>query len=574
MTHFVPKISNQFVCICRLRDKRLTAIALSYILRPNQYVPVFGFPETTAQKKDEPYDPYDIHHLSTSRAEEFSIRVHNALQRVGGCDHLILIGLTDQQISFLDFTQNYNTITVQDEIEVEFLLRPLTTKYEYLECPEEQICEGLYKAALENKILRINNQATVTIDPTLQSNHGIVIAEDVDNTSPVIAVNYALAFGLNLQVIKPPRADRFEIAALVKEWRDTQDPQHLNDLGSLLHGQVESIDFNKYPFATFFTSGSPYSLTLRNVTPFSYVHLDLYPDLFIFNNLYRYHNEPLGSAIVFSPLLFKDEETQHVISVLERMGNKVVPLIDHEATTTNLEYCITEYPFNTLHICSHGGEIQGHRFVERFHDLDGNEHTIEYDEVVGLIPVPGSTLFEVLSMKIWRKLDGLRWKSKELKDKGYPHSLYSEMLKKTQEKKKRDGIKVDRVEGSRSIKCKFSIYQALFNAIAGGTEIPFIFNNTCWSWSGIADPFLSVGASSYIGTIWDVDNPDAVLFAESFYNRAQSSTILTAFYESLETIKGTKSENAYALWGLHFSKLPQNHSTTETRLSIARRLIA
>lgn len=572
MPDFVPKISSKFFCVCRLKDRTLAAIVSSYLMQLGEYTPIFGFPEVTAEKMEEAYDAYDQNHLSTSRAEEFSIRIFNALQRVGKVDNIVLVGLTQEQKSFLTFFGDYNVIEIADATDAEHMLTELSGKTEYLLCPLSDVCQGLYNSIIENKLLKIDDQANSPDRPEL-ANQGIAIVEDHHSVSSIISVNYAISAKLNLRIVDPPEANRFEIMALIKEWRETNDQQHLNDLSALLFNRVEQIDFSKYPFATFFTPCSPYSLILKNQIPFSYVNTDLYPDFFIFNNVYRYHTPSLGSAIVFSPLEFKEnEETGYVIAVFERLRYSVVQLIDKAANSTNLGYHITEYPYDVLHICSHGGEVSGLNITDKFNDLDGNEHTIEYDEVVGFAAVPGSKLIEVTPIQIWRKLDGLKWKSKELKAKNYHHSLYMEMLKKTHEKKKRIGTKVDRVEGSFSIKCKHFIYQAIFNSIAGTTENPFIFNNTCWSWLGISDSFLSVGASGYVGTLWDVENHTAVAFSESFYDKINGGTILDAFHKSIPLANGTPSEGIYVFWGLHFSKITANDSKERTRLKIASRL--
>jgi hypothetical protein len=75
----------------------------------------------------------------------------------------------------------------------------------------------------------------------------------------------------------------------------------------------------------------------------------------------------LPSSIVFSPLEFEDEETNFVINKLE------------DATSYNIDNHVKEYPYEILHICSHGGEVEGSHLIEQFTDRDGNKHIVEYD---------------------------------------------------------------------------------------------------------------------------------------------------------------------------------------------------
>jgi hypothetical protein len=287
-----------------------------------------------------------------------------------------------------------------------------------------------------------------------------------------------------------------------------------------------------------------------------------------------HHNPAIGSAVVFSPLEFKDqEETAFVIKELERHSYLVMPLVGKDATPYHLSHFIEEFPYELFHICSHGGEIQGTYIIEKFNDLEGNEHSIEYDEVVSFSPTSEPGMVAVTSIQIWRKLDGLMWKSKELKEKNYPHSLYGEMVKKTHEKRKRTGSKIDSVEGSSAIKCHIFNYQAHFNSIAGATINPIIFNNTCWSWQGISTSFLHAGCRGYIGTLWAVDNNVAVSFAESFYGKLFEGTVVNTFYTSMSTTDKTDSENIYVYWGLHFTRCAVSDSRRNTRFHVTSKLV-
>jgi hypothetical protein len=570
---YVPPISSKYFCIAGYHEKVLTAIVSSYLVTPGEYLPVFGYPSATAEKKEDGYDAYNENYLSSTRAEEFAIRIFNSLQRTKGCEYLILVGLTAEQKSFLYFLDKYNVIEISSVTDAELQLKELSKKTEHYPCSKAFISQGLFNAVQENKILTIDENAG---KPELKVNDGIgmIVAEDRESTSSIIAVNYALSAKLNFKAIEPPELNRYEVSNYLNAWKTTKDDQHFNDLSALIYNRIEDIDFDKLPFATFFTECVPYSLILKNKIPFTYVNSILYPDFFIFNNIWMHHNPAIGSAVVFSPLEFKDqEETAFVIKELERHSYLVMPLVGKDATPYHLSHFIEEFPYELFHICSHGGEIQGTYIIEKFNDLEGNEHSIEYDEVVSFSPTSEPGMVAVTSIQIWRKLDGLMWKSKELKEKNYPHSLYGEMVKKTHEKRKRTGSKIDSVEGSSAIKCHIFNYQAHFNSIAGATINPIIFNNTCWSWQGISTSFLHAGCRGYIGTLWAVDNNVAVSFAESFYGKLFEGTVVNTFYTSMSTTDKTDSENIYVYWGLHFTRCAVSDSRRNTRFHVTSKLV-
>ena len=112
----------------------------------------------------------------------------------------------------------------------------------------------------------------------------------------------------------------------------------------------------------------------------------------------------------------------------------------------------------------------------------------------------------------------------------------------------------------------------MFNSLAG-VHSPFIFNNTCWSWYYIAQAFISSGSRGYIGTLWNISNETATKCAEYFYESLFNDTILNSLHQSLDFARGTKDENIYLFWGLHFTTLPKGNSIAESRLHITSELL-
>ncbi len=104
----------------------------------------------------------------------------------------------------------------------------------------------------------------------------------------------------------------------------------------------------------------------------------------------------------------------------------------------------------------------------------------------------------------------------------------------------------------------------MFRHLASGHS-PFIFKNTCWSWTDISESFLAVGAKGYIGTLWAINNNVAKTSAELFYEDLFKGTILEAFHRMHQNSIGMKDENIFSFWGLHFSKVRSNDNKESSR---------
>ncbi|KFF06326.1 hypothetical protein [Flavobacterium reichenbachii] len=571
MEEKIPEIDNEFFCIANYDNPILSALVSSFVSKFGKYLPMFEFSSVTSanNEADKIDEEIDEHQLSRVRATELNIKIKNTLKRIGGCNLLLLIDLSEAQKSYLTFLEEYTIVEIKDIHDVEIYLRYASNKTEYLNCSSNDIYAGLYYASENNLLLKIDETAEkIEIN---DNKDGIIIIEKINYVSTIIAVNYAISINATLKIIDPVTLNEREIYELIEKWQDG-DANSFNDLSANIYPNVESINFLNYRYATFFTIGAPYSLILKNIIPFTHVHLYLNPDFFIFNNLYFQNNYEIKSAIVFSPLEFNDEETDYVISKFSENNYYVKELIGKDATVYNIDNHVKEYPFDFLHICSHGGEINGYSITEKFIDSNGNSHIVEYDEIVSFAPSRGKKLIPVTTKMIWRKFDGYHWKSKELKEANFPHHVFSDMLNELRKNKNKNRIPKSKVPNSCAIKCFDFSYQAMFNLLAG-SQSPIIFNNTCWSYSDISHKFIEVGARAYIGTLWGINNNIAKRTAESFYSDLFNGTILGALQSALINTVGTNDENIYFIWGLHFTSIKAGTSNEESKKDVALKLL-
>lgn len=572
----VPKIDTGHICIANKDNTALTAVVSSYFAEDGYYLPIFFFPDVGSTSSSEKADFQEDGYIAHAIGETAAALINNAMARMNACKMIILIGLDDHQKSYLRIPSKVTVIEVGDMSQAEEKLLPISKKKDVLECKSDDVLNALFSAKKSGKRLSINEDAT-TETPTIEDGKGIIVLEKSEGALAVVAVNYAYAVDANLLVVEGfGKENRHGVEKNIQKWRENGSHNQLQKCLNKISQRVGSIAFKRLKYATFFTVGLPYSLGIKNVIPCSYVHLSLRPDLFIVNSIVFESIERFDSAVVFSPGFFDDEETKNVVDLFAKNHYYVRPLVNNYATVRNLDFHAQHFPYDILHICTHGGEVDGYAVTESYRDRKGVEHTVEYDEVVGFSPVPGKDLIELHRKAIFKKFDGFAWMSQELKGQNYQNYVFEDMRKSLfqneDDKKRSSRIHKEKIPTSCAIACVDSIHQGMFQLLASHSS-PLIFNNACWSWSEVATSFLANGARGYIGTLWDIENADAVTGAKVFYANLFDKGVLAAFFEATNSIKGTSSENIYVYWGLHFTTLGRGTSFGESRGKVFKELM-
>lgn len=568
-----PNLDTKFCCIVNHDDFILSALVSSYIYS-GKYIPFFEFLKVSTEEDYVDSNFIDEHQISRSRARTFNIRVNNCISRMRHCETIILIGLTDEQKSYLTFPKHIDIIEIEDQQDVENYLLGIASEKEILKSNTENILSCLHYANKNNMRIEIDEYAEFQRDDTEEEIvKCLVVIENHFDASGILAVNYANSIEAKVKIINAPKIEQNEVNEYIEKWKLENDENAIEDLRKLVISNIGNIDLN-FTFVTFFTIGIPYSLIFENVVPMSHVHLYLDPDFFIFNNIYFEENEKLFSSLIFSPKLFLNEETQNVILNFRKANYLVFELLDEEATSTNIDYAVQTLPFSVLHFCSHGGTVKGARLQKSFTDRDGTKHILEYDEILSVMPEKGNELIKVILKYIPRKFDSLIWRSKELKALEYPHYVFSDMLNAISTSSDRKFISktvMNNIPNSCAIICKRFHYQAMFNTFCDNHS-PLVFNNTCWSNSDIKTNFIANGARAYIGTLWNISNPSARESAKVFYNDIFEKSFLENHYFMQNSITEYSDKNIYIFWGLHFSTLSKGISPEDSKIKILIRL--
>lgn len=561
-----PKLRRDFIIIVHRKKQHLCAAAISYLFEPDQYLPVFSFTDVDVPASTPVANP-DIYAIQRRRAEHFTVFANNAILHNGGCENLILLGLSKNQISYLDFLDHYNVLTIEKAVDLESFLGGFAfEKDEAMECSPEQSLQALIVAIKNNRKLKVGLHNTILNEYEFGQEEGIVVIEKGNTSDVVIAINYGVSVGAKVQLIDEVEdTEASDVLYLLQEWNDG-NLDALSQIEDKLNTRVGSVNFQQFQFATFFTRGLPYSLLVMNI-PVSYVHVDYRSDFFIHNAIFYETGKRTGSAVVFSPIFFKGEETDNLIALLEFKNFYLRKLVAKAANVYNLKNTIELYSFDLLHICSHGGDVGGTRCEVRFKDAGGNSHTIEFDHVLTVAITPFLDKHAVESIYYFKKMDGLTWRSKELKALNYSHQLYASLLPEISrafdQKRVRHLGNVDRVPDANAIHCDSFNYLANFEQLGNVKCPPIIFNNTCFSWMNVSTSFLVAGSRGYIGTLTAVVNDRAVRFAEVFYDNVFEVNVIDAVHAARLNVASDVGETTHIFWGLHFSTL-NNHETVKT----------
>ncbi len=565
-----PKLEYKFVCITsKEAPADLLAGVSCYFNESETYFPIFNFPEIRyAYKENYTFD--DDGFIARMIGNEAKVLINNALAKIN-CDRILLVGLSDIQKGYFNFLPKSIVIFIDGLNEVEEKLAFLKKRFDgEICCRKTEAAKGLILAKSENKRIIFNDTAQV-LSNYIRSNEGIIVIESGNDSSDIISINYAHAVSADVLFIESiERSETHNLQKLIHRWKKNRSTDDFKRMARKIRKRIGYFDFSKYEYATFFTEGLPYGVVLNNVIPISHVWRSLREDLLIFNNIIQEDLDlSFGSALIFSPEEFDKEETADIMSLLSQHNFLNKELVGPNATVNNLDSCGNHYPYDILHICSHGGEINGYFVIEEFVDRDGITHKVEYEEVVGFAPNKDEDnddkLIGVFRKAIFRRFDGHAWMSPELKAQNIAQYIFEDMRKSIfngEMGKTATRVRANyQIYSSCHIKCFDSIHQGHFRILASHSS-PLVFNNTCSSWKEICISIVAAGAKAYIGTLWNIKNQTAVKSAKDFYNNLFGNNILHAFHGMVKQIDLEPDKNIYIFWGLHFSsiKLPESFS--------------
>ncbi len=577
MEKFIPPILNKEVaCIVSSEaDLELVARISCFLYKSDNYVPMFRLPKADFKRRNV-YEANDDSFISELITNKASRQILNSIAHIQ-CRRVILIGLDENQKSFLNLEKYFSVefIELNTLNEIDTKLSFLTREFDgILPCRKADILHGLVYSLRSNKLLVVDESAQCISNFYDNNSEGIVIVESEGAVTEIFVVNYSCSIKADIKFIRSyHHSELRDLKQRLYKWKREDSYGSFLSFNNTIIESLSDVKFEEYKYATFFTDGIPYGVIFNEYVACTHVLKSINVDVFIFNNiLYEEKNTTNGSAVIFSPLpqdLGKQTiaEVRHANRIFNEMNFSVKNLIEKDATVKAFDNFVGHYPFDVLHICSHGGKIDGYYVIQEFIDREGNKHVVEYEEVVGFSP-DGKVYVNVSRKMIFRLFDGFAWRSAELEQQHYPKYVFTDMLKALySDDRKVNRNKVDNIliEDSCHVQCFDDIHQGQFNSIASH-GLPFIFNNSCTSWEEFALQLIAAGCRAYIGTLWNINNEVAVSSASVFYNGVFNNTILGAFQEMINSIENEKYKDIYIYCGLHFSTIKKSSNNSKNRV--------
>lgn len=431
----------------------------------------------------------------------------------------------------------------------------------------EDVIPSLIYAKQNNLRLVIDEKAPPFEKKLPRGDHMIVVQREKD-LADVIAANYVFSCNAALTIVEGisdnlhDRVERhLDQVGMLLESKPDEALVALEEVRSNLRLMPEST-LKHFKSITFITTGVPYGIA-HDAVPVC--HIRRFPDLgrFLFNCIWMEEAQwSVGSSIVFAPYeKLSPDETNFVINIFTRELNYACePLIGETGNVDNFKMFAGFYPYDILHICSHGGSDGGFYTTFEWNDK-GERHVIEAYEIINRdvdkAKPDENDMIEVGSKFIFVSFDGEPWNNSPKKRKCI--TTDRKFFDMVHNKKDISRGRVDHVPDSNRLRC----YDGWYFAALHEVEMhPIVFNNSCCSAFDLGYSFIYAGARCYIGTAWLVDNDLATDVACDFYRNIHTMPLLEAFW--LATNRGEKSvfrNKNFLFIGTHFSTLckPEQH---------------
>lgn len=550
--------------ICITNNYLMAGLISTYFNNKNEYFSVFNFPDVKNNGSLIDKICGEINKIfASNRIIKLSPNV------------IILAGLSKFQKSL--FNKFKNVIIIDKIEEINEKLDGFNKFSGNIYCKEEDLNIALFIAKKENKKILINNSSASLEIPKSKRTVISIIENKVDVDS-IISINYISSIDSNLYVI--PAVSKSKLDDIKKYLFESGGNIDINNgiLADLLMG-LNGINFNNYKRAVFFTDGVPYGLLMGNIIPNSHVFRDR-SSYFIFDNLFSAeYRDVFFSFLSFS--IFEKDESENILNLFKKYGFYIKNLSKQEnsATRYNFVNYVGQFPYDFLHIGSHGGHLDGNFVRREFVDEDGNKHVLEYYEIIDFertmnVNSNGEPLIGVTSKLIFSRLDGYKWGSEELSATNINESVYKHIEEiasfSDHDEDKIISIRHDGyIPYFGHVECLDNIHQGNFHYLAGQTS-PIIFNNSCSSWDEIASQWTGRGARGYIGTLWNIGDDTAKFSAEFFYRMILKNNmeLACAVHNINQRIKNKKYKNIYIFWGLPFIKLDKPEKRIKQRAII------
>lgn len=553
-----PNIYTGAVCVTH--DPVFAAVISSYFQKRGEYFVVLQM----SKQMEAPNNIVGKMHINFIDAH-----VNNRLRELRP-KKVILGGLNDFQKSIIRIPEGAK-VEVADLGSIHDTLVDFAEPSSgFLSCRPDDIVNALWAASNGNLRLVIDPKAN-DVEPPSVSSDGVFVLEEGDDIPIICSVNLACASGADIKHVSVSvERDVYALKLSIENAGNGVDGSgnlversKMEKIKKDIVAKISAIDFKPYSWATFLTNGTPYSLVLNKSLPTSLLYRSS-ASLGIYDSLYKeQNNKRCFSSLIFSvPVGELDDESMRVARLLDAKRYFVTLLKGKIASVRNFGMFLQYFYYDILHISSHGGGLQGYFHSVTLTDEDNLPHVFDYYQVVSfdLEEFPsdkGEPLVGITGMLVPNTLDAIPFRS-EKHSKVAVRAVEKYITGSSLDERKSDFMIPfkGRVPYSRSVQCIDGIHQGQFQFLSCQTA-PFVFNNTCCSWFDLGTYFLGIGSSSYVGTLWNIDNKVAKDSAELFYDLCLNSdtSLMTSTFVMNQKIMNVLYGDCYVYWGLPWAKI-------------------
>ena len=472
-------------------DAKLAARLSCALAAPGVYLPVCDGPR-----------------LQRPDRESEVIRRHNAMGRARA-NVAFMAGLSDDAFNALSWSLNSRRNVPCHRVSSDNIASIMGQGREALMWGRDRIGVGLLKALRAGQDIAFEDKPSP--DEWVPSKGGhLVVCEEGEELSQVIAANYALALDAGLflipEVAMDEAEDLLEAFYKIHDSNCTFSPAEaqarlrqdlLTLCGSIPVPEGGSITFiGKLPFGFAYPEHPS-------------THLFEYPDLgcAVINGFAAEQPREPGTGIVVlvDPGATTAPEIQAAIDLLEPRRAFIRVYQDRAADVRGVSEMLEHFPFELLIIATHCGDSSGYRWTYEFTDSAGLPRTFVVDLAIGLARTDNPNLLKVAEYMRFISLDGVDWTDRAAKAKVHVgnavHDFMEQLKEGPNQLKPVRKDTVDRVVGSSAM--MMSDHNLLFmQHTMADVGTPIIVNNACLSWHRLAGDMMYAGARAYVGTLF------------------------------------------------------------------------
>lgn len=436
-----------------------------------------------------------------------------------------------------------------------------TGKRDVLAWGYDRIGVGLLKALRAGQEIVFEDGAS-PYEWVPSKNGHIVVCEQGEEISEVIAANYAYALDAGLFLITEVDRDRADeileafyslndrLGVTPQEAQSRLTQELLNLCGSIPVPENGSITF---------IGRLPYGFAYPEHPS---THLFKYPALgcAVVNGFAAEQPGQPGTGVVMlvDPGMTPAPEIQSAVDLLEPRRAFIRVYQDRSANVRHVSEMVEHFPYDLLIFATHCGDSSGYRQTYEYTDSEGLHRTMVVDLAVGFQRTDDPEMLKVGHFFRFVSLDGVDWTDRAAKAKLYVGEAvhdFNRLMDGGPSKftyTKRELI--DRVVGSSAMMMADSNFIFAQHSIAGmGT--PIIINNACVSWHRLAGDITYAGARVYIGTLFPVTPIEASEVVTRIFDKHWGKPLAIALWAAQRDVYEGSPRRPYVLSGVFPQRL-------------------